>query len=273
MEQPTTVNFVLSEPTVSITTDTVITLPDMIIDLPKDALTITSTNTAISVSMVNSTELNQYILPYSKELKAMNSAKKIEFGNGQKILNKNMKIVMGYTDSEIASLSLAMAHTDKSATTVNENNLKMFWWNEDNKVWVLVENSAVNATSNTVTGYFNKAGIYRLMEYNASAVAPAGKKIYSLSNYPNPFKASSGKKTRIRYYLASSSDVKIRIFDLFGQLTWENNISKGDLGSFAGPNEIEWDGKNKEGILVDSNLYICHIQVGDDKEVTKIGVE
>jgi hypothetical protein len=258
----TIINFSLHGLPLNISSVTVIILDDTQIEIPYGTVT-DPININITISKLTSQDLITLFLPNNNEIIPTDISRKIEFSNGQKKLNKNIKISIKYNLMELYSYN-------NKTLWVNEYNLKMFWWDDENKIWLLTSNNTIDFTSHTVTGYYNKSGIYRLMGY---ILLPPGNTILSFSNYPNPFKASSGKKTKIRYCLTNNNDVKIRIYDLFGQLTWNKNIIKGDIGGVAGPNEIEWDGRNNDGIIVDKSIYICYIEIEGDKEITKIGVE
>jgi len=73
-------------------------------------------------------------------------------------------------------------------------------------------------------------------------------------NYPNPFGAEH-KSTSISYYLERTCDVKISIYDRFGNLvrSWEKN---GHLGY----NYLVWDGKNNRRVKVANGAYLLAIR-------------
>ena len=82
------------------------------------------------------------------------------------------------------------------------------------------------------------------------------------TNYPNPFNIS----TTIRYLLAESGQVHLRIYDLTGQkirtLVNENQIP----GSFA----VTWDGTNEQGQIVSTGIYLTKLQTGTFTDVRKM---
>ncbi len=70
-----------------------------------------------------------------------------------------------------------------------------------------------------------------------------------MTNFPNPF-TSAG--TSIRFSLPSTFsnvDYRVRIFDLRGQLVWENNSRSGALLN------LFWDGKDRAGNVVPGGQY------------------
>ena len=71
-------------------------------------------------------------------------------------------------------------------------------------------------------------------------------------NYPNPFNPI----TRINYELPISSKVKIHIYDITGKLV--STL----LDEFKPPGywHILWDGKNKDGKIVSTGMYIYTIE-------------
>ena len=75
-----------------------------------------------------------------------------------------------------------------------------------------------------------------------------------LSNYPNPFNAS----TKIRYIVEENlSSVKVIIYNSLGQqvkiLVNENKSS----GEYL----IEWDGRNETAGVLPSGVYFCKIEL------------
>jgi len=75
-------------------------------------------------------------------------------------------------------------------------------------------------------------------------------------NYPNPFNA----RTNIRFSLVNSSDVKIDIFNIAGQLV---DVISGRFN--AGENNVIWDASK-----VASGVYFYKMNVGDNTETKKM---
>lgn len=79
-----------------------------------------------------------------------------------------------------------------------------------------------------------------------------------LSNYPNPF----NPETTISYRLPKGDQVKIRLFNSFGQeirLLFEGFQPSGD-------HKIKWDGKENSGYPASSGVYYYRIDSGDISE-------
>jgi hypothetical protein len=83
---------------------------------------------------------------------------------------------------------------------------------------------------------------------------------YLMQNYPNPFNAI----TKIDYELPKKSNVKINIYNILGQRVRtlvDKVIDKGYRNVF-------WDGKDNNGKVMSSGVYIYMLKVGD-KVMTK----
>ncbi len=99
----------------------------------------------------------------------------------------------------------------------------------------------------------------------------------SVSSYPNPFNPAQ-TAARIGYYLTSDSDLRLRIFTLFGDLVWTKEISAADplgrAGLHTGDTAVMWDGKNDSGYDVHSGVYICIVEnvSGGQEEKLKIAI-
>jgi hypothetical protein len=91
----------------------------------------------------------------------------------------------------------------------------------------------------------------------------------SVTSYPNPFNPRVGEN-KIGYYLASASNLEIKIFTLLGELVWTKNISAseayGTAGLHTGDTALGWSGKNDVGNEIRSGVYICIIKNIDSGE-------
>ena len=75
-------------------------------------------------------------------------------------------------------------------------------------------------------------------------------------NYPNPF--NSG--TKIRYWLPTSADVRLTIYNLMGQKV----ATLVDSKQFAGSYEAQWSPQNASGV------YYCRLQAGNFSTTRKL---
>ncbi|MBU1075679.1 MAG: VCBS repeat-containing protein [Spirochaetes bacterium] len=92
---------------------------------------------------------------------------------------------------------------------------------------------------------------------------------YSFCNYPNPFNPNR-EKTCIEYLLLKEENVKILIFDVSGKIANEWNFYSGQEGAREGINRIYWDGRNKNGYILNNNVYLCFLKIKNDEKVIKI---
>ncbi len=90
-------------------------------------------------------------------------------------------------------------------------------------------------------------------------------------NYPNPFRAGA-QDTRITYIMQSTGNVSVRVFDLAGELVYEENIPAGDARTQAGPQETTWDGRNGKGDVVRNGVYVCVVNAGGQTAKFRIAV-
>lgn len=82
-------------------------------------------------------------------------------------------------------------------------------------------------------------------------------------NQPNPFNS----QTHIRYTLSFSSQVNLTIYDTLGQLI-RHVIDH--QAQDAGHYQIVWDGKDANGNIVASGVYLYRLRIGDFTETKKM---
>ena len=88
------------------------------------------------------------------------------------------------------------------------------------------------------------------------------RKIDFIGNYPNPF----NQNTKIMFKIPKDGNVKFKIYSLSGQeiRTIFQGIMKGGVHS------ITWNGKNENGILVASGLYLSCLSMNDQAAIHRI---
>ena len=178
-------------------------------------------------------------------------ARDIKLTDNTSQFNKAIIITLPYATNDVAG--------------INENSLRLFFYNSTQNFWQLTDDSTVDATAKHVTGKVTHLTLFRILGFSSS-----GTLFEELSNYPNPFSPLRGQITKIRYSLNQSHNVKIRIYDPFGKLIWDKSFSAGQNGGNSGPNEIPWDGKNTNGYFVQAGTYICAVESGGTIKTTKI---
>ncbi|MFA5859980.1 MAG: hypothetical protein WC955_13040, partial [Elusimicrobiota bacterium] len=219
------------------------------IDIPAGTLT-NSTKVEVNKPSV----VNQPRVTNDPKLKDTDIVVEIKLADGTHELGKDITITIPYTDAILNG--------------INEDNLRVFYYNEVNKGWVLIPVSSVDKVNKQISVQVNHLTMFKVMEY-----ITASESIETLSNYPNPFKPEK-PYTMIHYVLKTDADVVIKIFDLTGELVWERKVGKGESnGGVAGPNDVVWDGKNGMGLTVDKGAYICVVQCDGVTLKTKLGVK
>jgi hypothetical protein len=89
----------------------------------------------------------------------------------------------------------------------------------------------------------------------------------TLSAYPNPWRASSNHAgTQIVYQLRQRAHVKLAIYDLLGREVRILISQEQDAGSY----EVRWNGRDANGRLVPSAVYLYAIEAGEFKGSKKL---
>jgi hypothetical protein len=92
------------------------------------------------------------------------------------------------------------------------------------------------------------------------AAAPAAMALYPC--WPNPFNPS----TSIRYHLAQSGPVRLRVFAASGQLVRELVARVQPAGS----HEVVWDGRDGQGSAVGNGVFLCQLETASGRAVTRM---
>lgn len=90
----------------------------------------------------------------------------------------------------------------------------------------------------------------------------------SVCNYPNPFYPDGSENiTTIEYFLTMDRDVKVHIHAINGELV--KKWTGAEYGT-SGLHRIKWDGKNENGIIVGSGVYMLIVTADNEKKIEKI---
>jgi len=81
-------------------------------------------------------------------------------------------------------------------------------------------------------------------------------------NYPNPFNPS----TTIRYQLPKTTEVVLKIYNIFGQEVRTLVNARQPVGM----NAVVWDGRDQSGKEVSSGIYIYRLQTGESMQSRKL---
>ena len=137
--------------------------------------------------------------------------------------------------------------------------------------FTLVEAIALDAANNIIlAGKTTGVGksYWTIVKYKqtlATSVAdepalPTGFALHQ--NYPNPFNPT----TMIKYHLPKDSEVKLSIYNIFGQLV----RTLVDKKQEAGFQSVEWDSQNEFGVPVASGVYIYRLEADDFVQAKKM---
>ena len=77
----------------------------------------------------------------------------------------------------------------------------------------------------------------------------------TLSNYPNPFAAS----TNIQFTLESNSNVTLRVYDINGSLV--STVVSNQMFSAGTPQTVSWDAKDQYGTQLSSGSYLYELSI------------
>jgi DNA-binding beta-propeller fold protein YncE len=92
-------------------------------------------------------------------------------------------------------------------------------------------------------------------------------------NYPNPFSPpergfAGNPSTTIRFALPEAVEVRLKIYDVAGQLV--QTLVDGVVE--AGRHQVIWDGTNQHGVQVASGVYFYQLRAGEFKQVQKMSL-
>ena len=96
---------------------------------------------------------------------------------------------------------------------------------------------------------------------SSSKITPAESQIRA-GSYPNPF----NPETQIAYTLNVAGNVRIQIYNITGQLTRTFNQGYQPAGSYI----VRWDGRDENGDVTASGVYLYRIEAGPYKVTNRM---
>jgi flagellar hook assembly protein FlgD len=81
-------------------------------------------------------------------------------------------------------------------------------------------------------------------------------------NYPNPF----NNRTQIEFQTPKSSNVKIQVINILGQKVRTLAHRRYDAGSY----KVNWNGKNDNGLEVNSGIYFVRMESEGFKKTIEV---
>lgn len=166
------------------------------------------------------------------------------------------------------TVTITIAYEAWQVTGLDEDSLRLAYYNPARGRWEIVYDTVIDKTARTLTATVDHFSLWKIVSYTAQAGAVAG-----VGNYPNPFTAGRGGRTKIHYSLKADSQVVIKIYDLLGKLVWHRVFSPGTAGGSVGVNDVAWDGRNDKGSYVGAGAYICVVKAGGEAGKVKIAVK
>jgi hypothetical protein len=122
-----------------------------------------------------------------------------------------------------------------------------------------------DADANTTYYYkladVDRAGIQRF--HGPVCVTSRGPNAYALQqNYPNPFNG----ETRIHFTLKESGFCRLQVLNVAGQNV--RSLLSRDMK--VGQHIVVWNGRDDQGVLLPSGIYMLYLQVNDFSEIRKM---
>jgi len=157
-----------------------------------------------------------------------------------------------YQWSQISGTSVTLSTPSEAITTLTsptEENILVFALSitdelggtDSDTVSVLVQNTTASIDENLIPGELKLFG-----------------------NHPNPF----NPKTEIVFQVLKQTDIKLAIYNVYGQRVWIKNLSQREKGLCRVP----WAGKTAQGKPVVSGIYFYRVRVGDKHLLGKMSL-
>ncbi len=177
--------------------------------------------------------------------------KAISHNSGQQIktFDKYLTITIPYSDTDNNGII--------DGTNIDKSLLKMFYLDETNMKWMLIENSKDNPWKNNITAEVNHCTIFTIMSFSPSPLSAA-------FGYPNPCYVKKDGYLRISNIPLTAKNVKIYIYNIAGELV-RTLKEPNEIETLAGTKIGKWDGRNEDAEMVASGIYIYLIKSDGEK--------
>jgi len=160
--------------------------------------------------------------------------------------------VESYLWSQISGTTVSLSTPDQQTTTFTtpvEDNILVFTLSvvdelggvDSDTISVVVQGSTVSIDENILAN-----------------------KIRLFGNHPNPFNPI----TDIVFQVLNQTNVKVAIYNVYGQKIWTKNLGLANKGVYS----IPWRGKNTRGEPVVSGVYFYQIIAGDKQLINKMSL-
>ncbi|MBI5555620.1 MAG: carboxypeptidase regulatory-like domain-containing protein [Elusimicrobia bacterium] len=238
------------------------------------AVVITSAQSMFVRSNGKNIAFSSYPKNFQKALKTTN----IVNAQGEVIgrVSTNDK-VSSYYDFKIGSAQVQSGKKVKvslayDSTKVTDPSMIDIYYLSDNGFIKESNGRTVDTTNKTISAEVNHTSLFAVFKSLGGANAPSGiPDSYKVYPYPNPFKkktATSELTIKVGIPAGSSRDVKIKIFNIVGEMVREISLAN----QAAGWHDIIWDCKNDSGEMIASGVYIAQVEAGGEEKIIKIAV-
>ena len=128
----------------------------------------------------------------------------------------------------------------------------------------------IDTENNTITASVTKLGTFGLFE---DLTTGPGGGLTDISFSPRVFAprgtGSGRNKTSVIYSLGTATDVTIRIFNTAGRAVRKliDNLPRN-----AGRNSEVWDGRDGDGRILPTGLYIVQISAGGSEKIKSVAI-
>jgi len=159
--------------------------------------------------------------------------------------------------------TLSITYNDSNLVNItDEKKLSIFKYENEQKDWLLIGGTA-NVNENKITTAINQLGRYGLFE----DLSDGGRlSISNIDCQPRVFSPKGNlfdTKTAISFELGKASDVTIKIYNTAGRLI---RVVMENESKTHGSNVVDWNGKDEQGNICVTGLYIVTIQAEDKME-------
>ena len=157
-----------------------------------------------------------------------------------------------YQWSQISGTSVTLSTPSEAITTLTsptEENILVFALSitdelggtDSDTVSVLVQNTTASVDENLIPGELKLFG-----------------------NHPNPF----NPKTEIMFQVLKQTNIKLAIYNIYGQRVWTKNLGQREKGLYRVP----WCGETKQGKPAVSGIYFYRVKAGDKHLLGKMSL-
>jgi len=167
-------------------------------------------------------------------------------------------------DSIIVELSLDKGNNWEILNRMNDGDISSMIWNvpDTTSDLCLIKITVIDYDGNRSIDWSDSCfSIYKLTDVGINDEQILPQKFELFQNYPNPF----NNYTIIPFQIPETSHVSVWIFNAMGQRIIQLIDKKMKPGYY----QLRWDGKNDQGEIVSSGIYLYQINISSEKVKTR----